>query len=305
MTIAYINTLSIDITYIEMDITLSKIKKMILSYWLYLIPHHLMSRFTYIITRTHHPLTQYLINLYIRIFKINLNECEDNKIENYHTFCDFFTRKLKKGVHVIDDEKKSIVSSCDGRILQFGKITDKSILQVKGKNTPIKELLSNDKELSSIYSNGSFLTIYLSPKDYHRVHIPYDGKLMKTLHVPGRLFSVADHAVECINNLYSKNERLVCHFKNEESYFSVILVGAINVSSIETQWKGEISPPMPKKLISTKYGNKNINFNKGDEIGMFKSGSTVILLFTDKVTLSKDLKLNQPIRVGNKIGITI
>jgi phosphatidylserine decarboxylase len=285
-----------------MDNKLSKIKKMILSYWLYLIPHHLMSRFTYIITRTHHPLTQYLISLYVKIFKINLDECEDSNVENYHTFCDFFTRKLKKGVHRIDKEKNSVVSSCDGRVLQFGNIADKSILQVKGKKTSIKELLSDDKELSSVYSNGSFLTIYLSPKDYHRVHIPFNGKLMKTLHVPGRLFSVADHAVECINNLYSINERLVCHFKNKESYFSVILVGAINVSSIETKWKGEISPPMPKKLISTKYGNKNINFNKGDEIGMFKSGSTVILLFTDKAKLSKELKLNQLIRVGNKIG---
>ena len=285
-----------------MDNKLSKIKKMILSYWLYLIPHHLMSRFTYIITRTHHPLTQYLISLYVKIFKINLDECEDSNVDNYHTFCDFFTRKLKKGVHRIDKEKNSVVSSCDGRVLQFGNIADKSILQVKGKKTSIKELLSDDKELSSVYSNGSFLTIYLSPKDYHRVHIPFNGKLMKTLHVPGRLFSVADHAVECINNLYSINERLVCHFKNKESYFSVILVGAINVSSIETKWKGEISPPMPKKLISTKYGNKNINFNKGDEIGMFKSGSTVILLFTDKAKLSKELKLNQLIRVGNKIG---
>jgi len=288
-----------------MDNYLSKTKKMILSYWLYIVPHHLMSRFTYIITRTHHPLTQYLIKLYIRIFKINLKECEEEKIENYHTFCDFFTRKLKKGVHKIHENDDSIISSCDGRILQFGKITNQSILQVKGKNTPINELLVNDKELSSIYANGSFLTIYLSPKDYHRVHIPFSGKLMKSLHVPGRLFSVADHAVECINNLYSKNERLVCHFKNDDSFFSVILVGAINVSSIETQWKGEVSPPMPKKVITTKYGNKNISFDKGNEIGMFKSGSTVILLFTDKVNLSEDLKINQAIRVGEKIGIKI
>jgi phosphatidylserine decarboxylase len=111
--------------------------------------------------------------------------------------------------------------------------------------------------------------------------------------------------VECINNLYSKNERLVCHFKNNDSFFSVILVGAINVSSIETQWKGEVSPPMPKKVISTKYGNKNISFDKGNEIGMFKSGSTVILLFTDEINLSDDLKINQAIRVGQKIGIRI
>jgi len=280
-----------------------KLKKIILSYWLYFIPHHLVSRFTYIITRTHHPLTHYLINLYIKMFKINISECEEENIEKYNTFCDFFTRKLKKGIHVIDKNNKSVVSSCDGRILQFGKIEDKSILQVKGIKTSIQSLLCNDKELSSIYSKGSFLTIYLSPKDYHRVHSPANGKLMKTLHVPGRLFSVADHAVECIKDLYAKNERLVCHFKDDSINFSVIFVGAINVSSIETQWKGEVSPPMPKKLISTKYGNKNIVINKGDEVGMFKSGSTVVLLFTENVKLSDKIKVNQAIRVGQKIGM--
>ncbi len=280
-----------------------KLKKIILSYWLYFIPHHLVSRFTYIITRTHHPLTHYLIKLYIKMFKINISECEEENIEKYNTFCDFFTRKLKKGIHVVDKNNKSVVSSCDGRILQFGKIEDKSILQVKGIKTSIQSLLCNDKELSSIYSKGSFLTIYLSPKDYHRVHSPANGKLMKTLHVPGRLFSVADHAVECIKDLYAKNERLVCHFKDDSINFSVIFVGAINVSSIETQWKGEVSPPMPKKLISTKYGNKNIVINKGDEVGMFKSGSTVVLLFTENVKLSDKIKVNQAIRVGQKIGM--
>ena len=280
-----------------------KLKKIILSYWLYFVPHHLVSRFTYIITRTHHPLTHYLIKLYIKMFKINISECEEENIEKYNTFCDFFTRKLKKGIHVVDKNNKSVVSSCDGRILQFGKIEDKSILQVKGIKTSIQSLLCNDKELSSIYSKGSFLTIYLSPKDYHRVHSPANGKLMKTLHVPGRLFSVADHAVECIKDLYAKNERLVCHFKDDSINFSVIFVGAINVSSIETQWKGEVSPPMPKKLISTKYGNKNIVINKGDEVGMFKSGSTVVLLFTENVKLSDKIKVNQAIRVGQKIGM--
>ncbi len=280
-----------------------RLKKIILSYWLYFIPHHLVSRFTYIITRTHHPLTHYLIKLYIKMFKINISECEEENIEKYNTFCDFFTRKLKKGIHVVDKNNKSVVSSCDGRILQFGKIEDKSILQVKGIKTSVQSLLCNDKELSSIYSKGSFLTIYLSPKDYHRVHSPANDKLMKTLHIPGRLFSVADHAVECIKDLYAKNERLVCHFKDDSINFSVIFVGAINVSSIETQWKGEVSPPMPKKLISTKYGNKNIVINKGDEVGMFKSGSTVVLLFTENVKLSDKIKVNQAIRVGQKIGM--
>lgn len=282
--------------------SLKKVKNYFLSYWLYIVPHHLVSRFTYIITRTQHPLTNFLINLYIKIFKINMDEVIESDTKNYHTFCDFFTRKLKANVHKIDKGKKSLVSSCDGRILQFGEISNQSILQFKGIKTKISQLLSNDKELTNIYNDGSFCTIYLSPKDYHRVHIPYDAKLMKTLHVPGRLYSVSDHAVECISNLYGINERLACHFKNEQCYFSVIFVGAINVSSIETTWKGEVSPPMPKKLITTKYGNKNITFNKGEEIGMFKSGSTVILLFNQKFKLSNKLKVNQEVRVGQKIG---
>ncbi len=282
--------------------SLKKIKNLVLSYWLYIIPHHLVSRFTYILTRTHHPLTGFLIRLYIKIFKINMEECIETDINKYNTFCDFFTRKLKSNVHRIDNSKKAVVSSCDGRILQFGEIKQESILQIKGKTTKINELLCFDKDVINSYQEGSFITIYLSPKDYHRVHIPFNGKLMKTLHVPGRLFSVSDHAVESIPNLYSRNERLVCHFKSDQIYFSVILVGAINVSSIETTWKGEISPPMPKKIIATKYGNKNLLFNKGQEIGMFKSGSTVILLFNNKLKLSKYLNLDQDIRVGNKVG---
>ena len=281
---------------------LKNVREILKAYWLFMIPHHLFSRFTYIITRTNHPLTSYLIKTYIKFFKVNMDECEKTSISEYNTFCDFFTRKLKPEVHKIDKNENSIVSSCDGKILEYGKIKNNTILQVKGKTIKINELLDNDKETNDIYKDGSFVTIYLSPKDYHRVHNPYSGKLIRTIQVPGRLFSVATHAVKYIKKLYSRNERLVCSFRNNDMNFSVIFVAAINVSSIEVAWKGEVSPPMPKKTITTDYEKKKVSIEKGKEVGMFKSGSTVILLFDEKVKLNPNLKKGKYIRVGNKIG---
>ena len=281
---------------------IKNIREMLKAYWLFIIPHHLFSRFTYIITRTNHPLTNYLIKTYIKFFKVNMGECEKTSISEYNTFCDFFTRKLKPEVHKIDNDEDSIVSSCDGKILEYGRIKNNTILQVKGKTITINELLDNDKKTNDIYKDGSFVTIYLSPKDYHRVHNPYSGKLIRTIQVPGRLFSVATHAVKYIKKLYSRNERLVCSFRNNDINFSVIFVAAINVSSIEVAWKGEVSPPMPKKTITTDYEKKKVSIEKGKEVGMFKSGSTVILLFDAKAKLNSNLKKGKYIRVGNKIG---
>ena len=281
---------------------LGVIKDTLKSYWLFFIPHHLFSRFTYIITRTQHPLTKYLIELYISMFKINLKECERETVDEYKTFCDFFTRKLKDGIHKIDEDKKSVVSSCDGKILEYGKIKNNSILQVKGKYILIEDLLGNNNDSIDHYKNGSFVTIYLSPKDYHRVHMPMTGKLSMTTYVPGRLYSVALHAVNTIKNLYSRNERLVCSFKNNNIYFTVVFIAAINVSSIETVWSGEVSPPAPKKIIKSNFEKRKINLDKGRELGMFKSGSTVVLLFNDKIKLSTKLKKGKAVRVGNKIG---
>lgn len=278
------------------------IKDAFKSYWLFFIPHHLFSRFTYIITRTQHPLTKYLIKFYIYLFKVDLKECEMESIEDYKTFCDFFTRKLKKGIHKIDKASDSVVSSCDGRVLEFGRIKNNSILQVKGKYIAVEDLLANTEESREHYENGSFVTIYLSPKDYHRVHMPADGKLSKTTYIPGRLYSVANHAVNIIKNLYSRNERLICSFKKDNLNFTVVFVAAINVSSIETVWSGEVSPPAPKKVIKSNYQKRRINLIKGAELGMFKSGSTVIILFDSSVKLSNSLKRNKLIRVGNKIG---
>ena len=272
------------------------------AYWLFLLPHYIFSRITYIITRTKNPFVPKLIKLYISFFKVNMKECINESPNDYETFCDFFTRELKPGIHKIDKTKKSIVSSCDGTITQYGDIDNNTILQVKGKRISIHDLMHEKQKLNDVFTDGSFMTIYLSPKDYHRVHMPYSGKLISTSHIPGRLFSVAKHAVNKINNLYARNERLSCIFKNEDLTFAVIFIAAINVSSIEVRWKGEISPPYPKKTITTNYNKKKIILDKGEELGMFKSGSTVIVLFDKNVKLLSSIKKGQKIRVGQKIG---
>ena len=286
-----------------MKFKLNDFLETIKAYWLFLLPHYLFSRLTYVITRTRNPLVPFLIRFYVKLFKVNLNECIETSPDKYETFCDFFTRKLKPGIHKIDSSENSVVSTCDGSVTELGKIKDNSILQVKGKKIHLDDLLGYNKQLKNEFDNGSFLTIYLSPKDYHRVHMPCYGKLLKTIHVPGRLFSVAKHAVNKIKNLYARNERLICKFKNEATSFSVIFVAAINVSSIEVSWKGEASPPYPKKTISSNYSKKKITYDKGEEFGMFKSGSTVIILFDDTVEISKEIRKGQKIRVGQKIGL--
>ena len=286
-----------------MKFKLNDFLETIKAYWLFLLPHYLFSRLTYVITRTRNPLVPFLIRFYVKLFKVNLKECIETSPDKYETFCDFFTRKLKPGIHKIDSSENSVVSTCDGSVTELGKIEDNSILQVKGKKIHLDDLLGYDKQLKNEFDNGSFLTIYLSPKDYHRVHMPCYGKLLKTIHVPGRLFSVAKHAVNKIKNLYARNERLICKFKNEATSFSVIFVAAINVSSIEVSWKGEASPPYPKKTISSNYSKKKITYDKGEEFGMFKSGSTVIILFDDTVEISKEIRKGQKIRVGQKIGL--
>ena len=281
---------------------MNNIIEFIKAYWLFFIPHYIFSRITYIITRTKNPFVPSLIKLYISFFKVNMKECISESPNDYKTFCDFFTRKLKPDIHKIDKAKKSIVSTCDGTITQYGNINNNTILQVKGKKISIHDLIQDNTKLDDTFIDGSFMTIYLSPRDYHRVHMPYHGKLVSTSHIPGRLFSVAKHAVNQINNLYARNERLSCMFKNDNLVFVVIFVAAINVSSIEVRWKGEVSPPYPKKTITTNYNKKKVILDKGEELGMFKSGSTVIILFDKKVKLLTSLKKGQKIRVGQKIG---
>ena len=270
----------------------------------YLVPKRLISELIGFFAKSQN---QYIKTFFIRNFhktyNVNMQEAVHEDLAFYPSFNSFFTRPLKPELRPIEKNTHSIISPADGVVSQIGNIKSGKIIQAKGVHFNLLSFLGNDREYFQKFKEGVFCTIYLSPKDYHRVHMPCDGKLIKTIHVPGRLFSVAKHAVNKIKNLYARNERLICKFKNEMTSFSVIFVAAINVSSIEVSWKGEASPPYPKKTISSNYSKKKITYDKGEEFGMFKSGSTVIILFDATVEISKEIRKGQKIRVGQKIGL--
>lgn len=247
-----------------------------------LVPQHMLSRAGSILTETKIVwLKNILIKLFIRIYKINLNEAISDSPDSYENFNAFFTRALKKDVRPIDNDASSIVCPVDGVVSQVGSINKGDILQAKGKYFSSTALLGSHDEYTKSFLNGEFITIYLSPKDYHRVHMPIDGKLVLTRYIPGKLFSVNLQTSNHIDNLFAKNERLVCIFDTPVGLCAVILVGAMMVAGIESVWRGHYYPQVP--LIDN-MNSKNFNLKKGEEMGRFKFGSTVIVMFEHKKT---------------------
>ena len=231
-----------------------------------------------------------------------MQEAASDNLDDYKHFNAFFTRELKKGVRPIDNDKSAIISPVDGAISQCGKIEEGRIFQAKGFDFSVQELLACDKETANKYQNGQFATIYLSPKDYHRMHAPMDCKVSKTVHVPGRLFSVAKWTAESIPRLFARNERLVCYMETEIGTVAYILVGAIMVSSMETVFNGPVTPPYAKKVQEVALYD-NTKLSKGDEVGRFNMGSTVILVFPpNTVKLEKSLTENAVVKLGEKIA---
>lgn len=221
----------------------------------------------------------------------------------YPTYNDFFGRQLKPECRPIDTDPDSIVSPADGSIAQIGKIAKEKILQAKNHNYSLSTLLGNDKNLAATFINGSFATIYLAPKDYHRVHMPLAGKLTAMMHVPGKLFSVSPKTADNIPDLFARNERVITVFNTEFGPMAVILVGAMIVGSIETVWHGVITPPHRAGIRKWEYGQQNIHLAKGDELGRFKLGSTVILLLPKGLsTWNGELKKDSTIQMGRKLG---
>ncbi len=221
----------------------------------------------------------------------------------YPTYNDFFGRQLKPECRPIDTAPDSIVSPADGSIAQIGKIAEEKILQAKNHNYSLSTLLGNDNSLAATFINGSFATIYLAPKDYHRVHMPLAGKLTAMMHVPGKLYSVSPTTADNIPDLFAKNERVVTIFNTEFGPMAVILVGAMIVGSIETVWHGVVTPPHRAGIRKWEYAEQNINLAKGDELGRFKLGSTVILLLPKGLsTWDGELKIDSTIQMGRKLG---
>jgi phosphatidylserine decarboxylase len=273
-------------------------------YLQYMIPHRLTSRLvSKIADSKNKTLKNNLINLAIKKFGINIDEAESSNIDDYATFNAFFTRKLKDGVRPLSEKTNIISSPADGILSEFGEIENKTLIQAKGKDFSLESLIAN----SSKTKFTDFATVYLSPKDYHRVHMPIDGLLTKMVYIPGKLFSVNKTTASKIDSLFAKNERLVCYFDTKIGEVAVIFVGALLVAGIETTWHGKIAPNYYKDIQIWDYNSKqyNIEFKKGDTLGWFNFGSTIVTLFPEnKVSFKFDQK-DTPIQVNQDLALIV
>ncbi|MBD3609466.1 MAG: phosphatidylserine decarboxylase [Gammaproteobacteria bacterium] len=274
----------------------------------YLLPHHLLSR---LMSRLTHCRWRGFKNGFIRamarLYNINMQEAESPDAEHYEHFNHFFTRKLKDGARPIDLADNVIVSPVDGAFSQLGPITDGRVFQAKGRSYTVEELLGGDRELAQQFTGGEFATIYLSPQDYHRIHMPVAGTLQEMIHVPGRLFSVSPATTRVIPRLFSRNERVVSIFDTDQGPVAMVLVGAIFVASIETVWSGVVTPPMGKKVRRWDYRQEaqTPQLAKGVEMGRFNMGSTVVMLFPGgKCQWNASLQPGSKIKMGEAIATT-
>nr|WP_166339654.1 archaetidylserine decarboxylase [Pseudoalteromonas sp. MB47] len=225
-------------------------------------------------------LTTALIKLFIKQYKIDMTEAKYPDPAHYKTFNEFFTRPLKEGIRPLAEESDIITHPVDGAISQLGDVVDGHIIQAKGHDYSLQALLGGKEEDTAPFLGGKFATIYLAPKDYHRIHMPVDGTLSKMIYVPGDLFSVNPLTAQNVPNLFARNERVVAIFETEIGPLAMVLVGATIVASIETIWAGTVTPPAGKDVFSWNYpteGDNAITLKKGEEMGRFKLGSTVIL----------------------------
>ncbi len=275
----------------------------------YLLPHHLLSSIMYLIARSEwKPLKDFIIRNIIDIYDVEMNHAVDQKPGDYRSFNDFFTRALKPDARPIAAEKDALASPVDGVVSHSGKIEQGRIFQAKGHDFTLNELVGGDPKATELFSDGNYTTIYLSPRDYHRIHMPITGTLRKMTHVPGRLFSVSPSTTQNIPRLFSRNERIVNLFDTEAGPMALIMVGAIFVSSMDTVWAGTVTPKS-RRTTSWEYGRKStaaIKLKRGQEMGRFNMGSTVILLFgKDAVELAPELQPETRLQMGQKIGSTV
>lgn len=268
----------------------------------YILPHRALSRVVYWATRwTFAPWKNWLIGTIVRNYNVNMAEAAQPDPLSYQHFNAFFTRKLRADARQPDVDPMTLLCPADGRISQSGAIVDGRIFQAKGQDYSAAELLG-DEAAAAPYRDGSFVTVYLSPRDYHRVHMPLKGTLKETVHVPGRIFSVAPFAVAEIPRLFARNERLVCHFDGEHGPFAVVMVGAILVSSVATVWDGLVIPPYASAIRRKSFEGQQITLDRFAEMARFNMGSTVILLLPGHTAKLDALEPQQHVVVGQKIG---
>jgi len=272
---------------------------------LYPLPQHAISRLTHWFTRLRADwIRRPFTNWFVRTFKVDMGEAMETDPLAYPHFNAFFTRALKPGARPLPADPGSICSPADGVISAMGPIADDTVLQAKGHGYSLTTLLGGNPDHAAAFRNGSFMTVYLSPRDYHRVHSPLAGTLREMIHVPGRLFSVGRHTVRTVPGLFARNERVVCLFDTDNGPMAVILVGAINVASIETVWAGEITPPRGRAIRHFHYTQKPVPvLQRGEELGRFNMGSTAIVVFPPGMArLDETLQADQVVKVGQAIG---
>jgi len=272
----------------------------------YLIPKHILSRLVAKIANCRVPLIKnFIIHQYCKHYNIDMSEALDPNYLNYPTFNDFFTRALKPQSRPITCGPKDIISPVDGKMWQIGKPAVNQLINAKGDGFTLEQLLADDKEATQ-FQNGNFAVLYLAPYNYHRIHMPIDGRLLSMRYVPGNLFSVNPKVAEHIPDLFAKNERVVTIFDTALGPMAMILVGAMIVGSIETKWEGIITPDRKKTLLNWDYSTLDINFARGEEMASFKLGSTVILLFPQQTIKWQDsLQAGSILKMGQSLGAAL
>ncbi|SFF31086.1 phosphatidylserine decarboxylase [Fontimonas thermophila] len=270
----------------------------------WLLPTRWLSTLVFRLTRMRQPMCKrILIRVFMRAFRIDLSEAELENPDSYDSFNDFFTRALKPGARPLPKDLQALISPVDGTISQFGDIREGRIIQAKGRDYSVLELLGGDTEAADAFMNGRFCTIYLAPYNYHRIHMPIHGRLKRWSYVPGRLFSVNAATARAMPNLFARNERLNAIFATPAGDIALTMVGALFVGSLETVWAGCVTPPHLRGAPAHYEPMSPVVLGRGEELGRFNMGSTVILLAPpDSVEWIPTLAPGQTVRMGEAIG---
>jgi phosphatidylserine decarboxylase len=268
----------------------------------YFIPKQLLTCLAGMFARAHWgSFTTAVIRRFVARYQVNMQEAANADIASYACFNDFFTRALREGARPLHEA--DFICPVDGAISQFGNIEQGDIFQAKGHRYTATALVGGDATLAAQFENGSFATIYLSPKDYHRIHMPCSGRLRRMIYVPGALFSVNPTTARGVPGLFARNERVVCVFDCEYGPFVLTLVGATIVGSMATAWHGLVNPPRSAEIREWRYDDPVIELKKGEEMGRFLLGSTVVMLFPPHtVSFNSAWSPTGPVRMGEVMG---
>jgi phosphatidylserine decarboxylase len=268
----------------------------------YLMPKLAMTRLAGLVASAEWgAVTTWVIKRFVKRYNVNMNEAAHADPAHYKSFNEFFTRPLKDGVRPLS--RSEWVCPVDGAISQCGAIERDQIFQAKGHHYSTRALVGGDATLAAQFQNGQFATLYLSPRDYHRIHMPMAGKLLRMIHVPGDLFSVNPTTARGVPGLFARNERVVCEFETEKGPMVLVLVGATIVGSMATVWHGQVNPPRPGAVREWRYESQDVRLQKGEEMGRFLLGSTVVMLFPENsLRFPDDWLSTRPLQMGEAMS---